>query len=182
MSNPFDSDAMDEFSADAAADLAEGAADGDGFDEDSFEADGFDADGFDEEGFDEADAPAAPAASSFDDGFDAFDDGAEDGDAFEMALADAMDAEDSDEFFGRLLSGIGQVAGMVGRGARRARAAEVVAAPRARRVPPPMSPTGSAGSPAASAALPSKSVGLRARSAASPMPASAAVPAPCCRC
>ena len=43
--------------------------------------------------------------------------GAEEADALEEVMADALDAVDSDEFFGRLLSGISQVAGLVGRGA-----------------------------------------------------------------
>lgn len=42
-------------------------------------------------------------------------------DALEEVLADALDAADSDEFFGRLLSGISRVAGLVGRGAGAAR-------------------------------------------------------------
>src|ERR1700761_3244345 len=65
--------------------------DEEGFDEDGFEAEGFDEDGFDEEGFDE-------------DGFD--DDTPDHGDAMEMAVADALDAEDADEFFGKLLKKI----------------------------------------------------------------------------
>ena len=75
--------------------------DEDGFDEDGFEAEGFDEEGFDEEGFDE---------DGFDEeGFDedGFDEDAPDhGDAMEMAVADALDAEDADEFFGKLFKKI----------------------------------------------------------------------------
>lgn len=48
---------------------------------------------------------------------DSFSAAEENFDALEEVLADALDAADSDEFFGRLLSGISQVAGVVGRGA-----------------------------------------------------------------
>ena len=79
--------------------------DEDGFDEEGFEAEGFDEDGFDEEGFDE---------EGFDeDGFDedGFDEDTPDhGDAMELAVADALDAEDADEFFGSLLKKVGRFA------------------------------------------------------------------------
>jgi hypothetical protein len=75
--------------------------DEDGFDEEGFEAEGFDEDGFDEEGFDEDGFDE----ESFDE--DGFDEGSPDhGDAMEMAVADALDADDADEFFGRIFSGI----------------------------------------------------------------------------
>lgn len=91
--------------------------DEEGFDEDGFEAEGFDEDGFDEEGFDE---------EGFDEeGFDedGFDEETPDhGDAMEMAVADALDAEDADEFFGKLFKkiksavpGIKNVLGTVGK-------------------------------------------------------------------
>ena len=79
--------------------------DEEGFDEEGFEAEGFDEDGFDEEGFDE---------EGFDeDGFDedGFDEDTPDhGDAMELAVADALDAEDADEFFGSLLKKVGRFA------------------------------------------------------------------------
>ncbi len=80
--------------------LLGGGGNANAFDEDGFD-DSFDEDGFDEDGFDEGD------------GYDAFDD----------AVADALDADDSDEFFRRIarmargaVRGIGRVAGTVGRG------------------------------------------------------------------
>jgi hypothetical protein len=105
--------------------------DEEGFDEDGFEAEGFDEDGFDEEGFDE---------DGFDeDGFeeDGFDD--EDtpdhGDAMEMAVADALDAENADEFLGSLFKKIGgiakKVAPIIGKVAR-------VVGPIASAIPLPM--------------------------------------------
>lgn len=67
-------------------------------------------DGFDEaEGFDEGDE--FDAGDGFDAG-DAFDEGAEDYDALDEAVADALDAGDGDEFFRRL----GNIARRVGRG------------------------------------------------------------------
>ncbi|MGQ0501751.1 MAG: hypothetical protein ACT4P0_03935 [Panacagrimonas sp.] len=78
-----------------------GGAGANAFDEDGFDEDGFD-DGFDEDGFDAA---------------------ADDYDSFDDAVADALDAEDGDEFFRRIARlargaarGIGRVAGTVGRG------------------------------------------------------------------
>jgi hypothetical protein len=73
---------------------------------------------------DAADAPRRARYPSYDaydsyDAFDAYDQG--DGydafeDAFEDAMVDALEAEDSDEFFRRLVRGIGRVARGIGRG------------------------------------------------------------------
>jgi hypothetical protein len=105
----------------------EDAADGfeaDGFEGDGFEADAFEedaleaADGFEEDGFEtdafgeheELDAMADHADHAEDavDGFDGFED---EGDAaIEQAFADAMDAEDEDEFIRRLWRGLRRAA------------------------------------------------------------------------
>lgn len=91
--------------------------DEEGFDEDGFEAEGFDEDGFDEEGFDE---DGFDEESFDEDGFDG--DAPDHGDAMEMAVADALDAEDADEFFSKLFKkiksavpGIKKVLGTVGK-------------------------------------------------------------------
>src|SRR5712672_154411 len=116
------------------ADEAEGAADAfdDGFDEyDEFdegdEADEFDEadeleaaeDGFDE--FDEGDAEIE-AADFGDEDIDAYEDDSFEGDedAFETAMAHALAAEDTDEFFRRVRRFVRRAAPIVGRIARAA--------------------------------------------------------------
>ena len=117
------------------ADEAEGAADAfdDGFEEyDEFdegdEADEFDeadeleaadADGFDE--FDEGDAEME-AADFGDEDIDAYEDDSFEGDedAFETAMAHALAAEDTDEFFRRVRRFVRRAAPIVGRIARAA--------------------------------------------------------------
>ena len=117
------------------ADEAEGAADAfdDGFEEyDEFdeadEADEFDeadeleasdADGFDE--FDEGDAEME-AADLGDEDIDAYEDDSFEGDedAFETAMAHALAAEDTDEFFRRVRRFVRRAAPIVGRIARAA--------------------------------------------------------------
>jgi len=79
--------------------------DEEGFDEDGFEAEGFDEDGFDEEGFDE---DGFDEESFDEDGFD--EETPDHGDAMEMAVADALGADDADEFLGGLFNKIGRIA------------------------------------------------------------------------
>jgi len=122
----------DEYEAEGASDMFEGA---EGFEEyDSADEqdlggeEGFD-DGFEEE-FDEG------FEEGLEEGFDEFEDYGEesadagDEEAFEEAMAFALGAEDTDEFFRRIARGIRRVAGTVGRVAR-------VAAPIARLIPHP---------------------------------------------
>ncbi|MBU3056554.1 hypothetical protein [Pseudomonas indica] len=121
MSQQFDEDVMDELAADipAAADEMdegldmEGFEEGEAYDEAMGDALEDEAD-FADEAIDEAFAlDEYDAGDGFDDA-DAYDE-ANLFDAFEDMMADALDADDADEFFGRLISGI---AGLVRRGAR----------------------------------------------------------------
>jgi hypothetical protein len=87
---------------------------GDEFEE-GFEAEGFDEDSFFEaEGFDEFDA--------YDEyeGYDAFEEDYAAEEAFDSAMAYALGAEDADEFFGRLISGIRRIAPKIISGIRKA--------------------------------------------------------------
>lgn len=138
------SDRMDAELAELAYDEAEGAAEamdeGDEFDVEAFDDD-FDAgDEFDLgeedpgdefEAFDESDF-----GDEFDeDGFDEFDDEGDEfdaGDEFDLeeAMAVALGAEDTDEFFGRIMSAVRRIAPVVGQVAR-------VAAPIASAIPLP---------------------------------------------
>ncbi len=103
--NGLEDDALDDDGLDA-----DGYDDEDGFEEDG--ADGLEDDGFAEEAFADADegdayeAGALDAADGLDDmdDEDAFDDGADGADELEEAFADAMDAQDDDEFVRRLSS------------------------------------------------------------------------------
>ncbi len=113
MDQPFDSDVMEDTDAlDAAGDALDS---GDGFDGAESSGDEF---------VDEM-SPAVASGDAFDgDGADdlgdAFGDGADDmalWNAFEEEIADGLDAADDDEFFGRLLGGLGRAAGALGRGA-----------------------------------------------------------------
>jgi hypothetical protein len=110
-SDGFEDGFEDAFGEDAFEDDGFEAA-GDGFEEegfeedaltdDAFESEGFEEDGFEEEGFEDSFAAnALDEGEEFEeDAFEGFeDDGA---DAIEQAFADAMDAEDEDEFVRRL--------------------------------------------------------------------------------
>jgi hypothetical protein len=136
----FESDVMHDLMADAPTMSADDTFQQDLFD-DGFEAEGFTDDAmmdgmdqydeaaedygdeayFDEEGFD--DGFAQDFAEDYGDEF--IDDFAEDEmdvmDAMEEAVADALDADDTDAFLRRLISGVGRVAGSVRRGAGVAR-------------------------------------------------------------
>ncbi len=115
------------------------------FEEDSFEGEGYEedfgAEGLEEEAlmesadaYDEGNGFEEEAqAEGYEDGFeeDAYEEDLMAGDyaeeeadlaaELEDVVADALDAEDSDEFLGRLIGGISRVAGLVRRGARTAR-------------------------------------------------------------
>jgi hypothetical protein len=102
---PFDSDVMDEAEAEAGDSDLDAALD---------EGDAFEA----------ADAgdlgDSLDSGDAADDFGDAFSDSADDmtlWNAFEEEVADGLDAGDDDEFFGRLLGGLGRAAGALGRGA-----------------------------------------------------------------
>jgi hypothetical protein len=113
MDQPFDSDVMDE------ADALEGEADGLEGADDAFEDNESSGDEF----VDEMSPPASGDAFEGDgaeDLGDAFGEGGDDmamWNAFEDEVADGLDAADDDEFFGRLLGGLGRAAGVLGRGA-----------------------------------------------------------------
>jgi hypothetical protein len=85
------------------------------FEEEGFEEEGFEGEGFEEEAFEE---------DGFEEDDDLFEDqpvsSADAMDALEEAVADALGAEDADEFFRRLLRGVRRVGQTVGRVARRA--------------------------------------------------------------
>lgn len=114
---PMNADAADEeWSAMDEMDGMDGMDEGDGADALD---EGFDAgdDSFDvgDDGFE---AQAMDDNAAFVDEFDQFDGGDDTGDAwdaFEEELADALDADDGDEFLGRLLGGLGRAAGRVAR-------------------------------------------------------------------
>jgi hypothetical protein len=133
--------------ADADAALDEGDMDVEGFADDAFAADAAD-DSLADEGDDQLadfedqseelagdeDLDAAEwsgAGFEAEDNFEAGFDGSIEGsvgptsgdalDLLESTVADALDAEDSDEFFRALLGGIGRIAGTVRRGCRRGR-------------------------------------------------------------
>lgn len=115
---PFDTNMMDE--ADAVGDdMGEPAAfdeadPGDGYGADPF-ADEYDAASGDEMSGDEADAMDDTAIDLEDGAAEGVDDMAL-WNAFEEEVADALDAADDDEFFGRLLGGLGRAAGVLSRG------------------------------------------------------------------
>jgi hypothetical protein len=124
----FESDVMHDLMADsptASADQAfEEDAYDDGFEEQGFEEDGMsdDMDQYDERGdayFEQEEFEEEGFTESFEDDFS--DEFAEEGmnlmDAMEEAVADAMDANDSNEFLRRLIGNIRGVAGAVRRGA-----------------------------------------------------------------
>jgi hypothetical protein len=125
MDQPFESEVMEELAAETPLSSAEEFdefenMEGEGLEEDLFGEMGEFEEYYAENGF-EGDFEGS-FEDSFEDGFEdgfAGDDGEafEEVDALEVALADALDAEDADEFFGRLLSGISKVAGLVRRGA-----------------------------------------------------------------
>ncbi|MDH4555942.1 hypothetical protein E8F11_12295 [Pseudomonas sp. BN417] len=125
MSQQFDEDVMDELTADipAAADELDEGLDMEGFDEgeayDEAMGDALEDEAdFADEAIDEAFAlDEYDAADGFDESTDEYDE-TELLDAFEDVMADALDAGDADEFFGRLLGGVSRLAGLVGRGAR----------------------------------------------------------------
>jgi hypothetical protein len=125
MDQPFESDVMEDLAANSSF-ADEGAFDAwEGMESEGFE--GFEAeDSFGEEqlgwedlggeGFLEEDDYEAELGEDF--GDDYFSDSeANDWDALEEAVADALDAEDSDEFFRQLVGGISRVAGAARRGA-----------------------------------------------------------------
>lgn len=127
---------------------AEGAAeawdedDWDAYDEDAYDM-GDEMDEWDAAGDYVDDYESADEMDAYDDydealGFDEYDDA---DDAFDSAIAYALEAEDTDEFFGRLIRGIRRIAPKVMSGLRRAgsvvgRVARV-AAPIARMIPHP---------------------------------------------
>jgi hypothetical protein len=113
MDRPFDSDLMDE--ADAADAMDEELGAQTSFDE------GDAGDGFEDAlaAGDAGDADLAQDDTFSTDSGDDFSEGADDmalWNAFEEEIADGLDAADDDEFFGRLLGGLGRAAGVVGRG------------------------------------------------------------------
>lgn len=136
MDQPFESEVMEELAAETPLSSAE----------EFEEFEGMEGEGFEEGLSDEMSGFAEDyAENGFEDGFeDSFEDGFEDSfeeefensfeaefgedygdaseavDALESALADALDAEDADEFFRQLLGNISRVAGLVGRGTRAA--------------------------------------------------------------
>ncbi len=121
MDQPFESDVMEDLAANSSFG-DEGAFDAwDGMEGEGFE--GFEAeDSFGEEqlgleylggeGFLGGDEYEAELGEDFGDDY-FIDSEANDWDALEEAVADALDAEDSDEFFRQLLGGISRVAGRV---------------------------------------------------------------------
>ncbi|MGZ8190290.1 MAG: hypothetical protein ACXWTS_03575 [Methylococcaceae bacterium] len=133
MNQQFESDVMHDLMADSpnlSADEAfEEESFGDGFEEDSFEEGGMEEDVMmdDMDQYEEADAYGDESFlgdEGFEEGFeeDFGDEFAEEEemdamDAMEEVVANAMDAEESDEFLRRLISGIRGVAGAVSRGA-----------------------------------------------------------------
>jgi hypothetical protein len=117
-------EAADGFESDG---FEDDAFEDDAFEEDAFEADGFEEDsfenGFEADALDEGDGFAAEDGFEAGDGFeddafesdafeeDAFEAGDQDGaDAIEQAFADAMDAEDEDEFVRRVWRGLRRAA------------------------------------------------------------------------
>jgi hypothetical protein len=125
MDQPFESDVMEDLAANSSFG-DEGAFDAwDGMENEGFEGfeieDSFGEDelGFEdtaEEGFLGEDEYGAELAEDFGDDYlvnSQFDDW----DALEEAVADALDAEDSDEFFRQLLTGVSRIAGLAQRGA-----------------------------------------------------------------
>lgn len=122
MDKQFEGDVMQDLMEDSPVLSAD-----DGFEDEAgeeFEGDGMEDDamleGMDamEEGFEEGEESFLGEEDSEADLGDEFaEEGADAMDALEEAVADALDAEDSDEFLSRLISGVRRVAGLVGRGA-----------------------------------------------------------------
>ncbi|WP_287661604.1 hypothetical protein [Microcystis sp. M049S2] len=125
MDQPFESDVMEDLAANSSFG-DEGAFDawdgmeGEGFEgfeaEDSFGEEQLGLEDLGGEGFLGGDEYEAELGEDFGDDY-FIDSGANDWDALEEAVADALDAEDSDEFFRQLLGGISRVAGAARRGA-----------------------------------------------------------------
>jgi hypothetical protein len=125
MDQPFESDVMEDLAANSSFG-DEGAFDawdgmeGEGFEgfeaEDSFGEEQLGLEDLGGEGFLGGDEYEAELGEDFGDDY-FIDSEANDWDALEEAVADALDAEDSDEFFRQLLGGISRVAGAARRGA-----------------------------------------------------------------
>ncbi len=128
MDQPFESDVMEDLADESSFSSADEAFDGfEAMEEEGFESEDAMSNMMDE--FEESeDGFAEEAEAGFEDEFetdygeDYFEEyeAGDELDALEEAVADALDAEDSDEFFGRLLGGLSRVAGMARRGARTA--------------------------------------------------------------
>lgn len=146
MNQQFEDEVMQDLGADSPRVSADSGLDEgsyqDGYDDDGFAEDGFETDGMDAEGMLEEADQFDSAGEDYGDenylGENGYEDGYENNfgdefadelegefaeaeydalDALEEAVANAMDAEDSDEFLSNLIRGIRAVAGVVSRGA-----------------------------------------------------------------